>query len=266
MIRTVQKSFALSLLDRAREPPAGIRAAGQASVKGRFDVYRNNVFSSLVEALATRFPVCRALVGDEFFRAMAGVFVEMSPPRSPVLMFYGDDFGAFIDTFPPASSVPYLGDVARLEAARTHAYHAADAEPLSVDELAALTPYAWERLRVTLHPSMQLVTSTYPIVSIWEAHLEAGRSSPVEPAPPEDALVARPDLTVDVRRLLPGGSVFLSRLAGQATLGDAFEGAAAAEPAFDLIANLTALLVSRIVVGLSMDFGRSARILGVEAR
>jgi hypothetical protein len=253
MLRILQKNFALSLLDRAREPPAGIRAAGQASARRRFDIYRNNVFASLTDALATRFPVCRALVGDEFFRALAGVFVELSPPRSPVLMFYGDEFATFIDTFPPASSVPYLGDVARLEAGRTHAYHAADAEPLSVDELAAFAPCAWERMRVALHPSVQLVTSAYPIVSIWEAHLEPGRSSPVQVTPPEDALVARPNLAVEVRRLLPGGSVFLSRLAGHATLGEAFEGAAAAEPKFDLVANLTALLVSRIVVGLSMD-------------
>jgi hypothetical protein len=250
MLRILQKNFALSLLDRAREPPAGIRAAGQASARRRFDIYRNNVFASLTDALATRFPVCRALVGDEFFRALAGVFVELSPPRSPVLMFYGDEFATFIDTFPPASSVPYRS-TSRLGG--RPAYHAADAEPLSVDELAAFAPCAWERMRVALHPSVQLVTSAYPIVSIWEAHLEPGRSSPVQVTPPEDALVARPNFAVEVRRLLPGGSVFLSRLAGHATLGEAFEGAAAAEPKFDLVTNLTALLVSRIVVGLSMD-------------
>jgi hypothetical protein len=53
--------------------PAG-RPAG-----ARFDVYRNR------EALVTGFPVVHALVGDAFFRAMAGVFLRAHPPTSPIL-------------------------------------------------------------------------------------------------------------------------------------------------------------------------------------
>ena len=112
LLRMLQKRFALALLDRTREMPPGIRAVGQTQPERRFNVYRNNVFVSLTEALVTRFPVCHALVGDEFFRAMARVFIELSPPRSPVLMTYGDDFGDFIETFPLARPVPYLADVA----------------------------------------------------------------------------------------------------------------------------------------------------------
>jgi len=85
-LRLLQKSIALALLDRTRAAPAGIRAPGGKEVARRFGVYRNNVFVSLVEALATRFPVCLELVGDDFFRAMARTFVELSPPRSPLLM------------------------------------------------------------------------------------------------------------------------------------------------------------------------------------
>jgi hypothetical protein len=82
---------------------------------------------SLTDALAKQFPVCHALVGDEFFRAMAGIFIELSPRCAPVLATYGDDFADFIDSFPLARPLPYLGDVARLEAARTSAWQASDA-------------------------------------------------------------------------------------------------------------------------------------------
>src|SRR5829696_7581086 len=141
LLRTFQRRFSQALLDRARATPPGIRSVGGWPAERRFSVYRNNVFVSLTEALVTRFPVCHALVGDEFFRAMARGFIELSPPRSPVLMTYGDDFGDFIETFPPARSVPYLGDVARLEAALTLAYHAADATPLTADELASFASH-----------------------------------------------------------------------------------------------------------------------------
>jgi Putative DNA-binding domain len=249
LLRTIQKEFSLSLLDRDREVPASIRAGARSS--RRFDVYRNKVFVSLTDALAARFPVSVSLVGEEFFRAVARSFIELCPPRSPLLMEYGDDFGDFTDTFPPARSLPYLGDVARLEAARTRAYHAADAEPLSADELASLPPCAWEETRVSLHPSVQIVRSRYSVVSIWEAHREDGAPSDLHASSPEDALVVRPGLGVEIHRLPPGGAVFLSKLLERATFREAARKAGASDRDFDLVTGLAALLVGRVIVGLS---------------
>jgi hypothetical protein len=248
-LRALQKRFSLALLDRMREVPPGIRAAGQNRADRRFNVYRNNVFVSLTEALETRFPVCHALVGDEFFRAMARVFIELSPPRSPVLMSYGDDFGDFIETFPPARSVPYLADVARLEAALTYAYHAADASPLTVDELAS-APCRWGQIQVELHPSVGIIMSSYPIVSIWEAHMRPDDHPMIDSSTAEDALVARPDLDVEVHRLPPGAAVFLSMLLRGATLRAAADDAADTDRRFDLVTTLSGILASRIIVGL----------------
>ena len=78
------------------------------------------------------------IVGRDFFCAMARDFVVARPPRSPVLATYGDELADFISTFEPARELPYLADVARIEAARTHAYHAADATPVGASQLEAL--------------------------------------------------------------------------------------------------------------------------------
>lgn len=248
-LRMLQKRFSLAVLDRTREPPPGLRAAGKQQAEQRFNVHRNNVFVSLTEVLAARFPVCRALVGDEFFRSMARVFIELSPPRSPVLLTYGNDFGDFIETFPPTRPVSYLGDVARLEAALTNAYHAADASPLSVDDLASLAPCRWEQMRLNLHPSVQIITSKYPIVSIWEAHVLPGGRRTIDSSIAEDALVARPDLYVEVHRLPPGAAVFLLRLLKDSTLRAAADEAFRVDPQFDLITTLSGVLTSRIIAG-----------------
>ena len=249
-LRLLQKSIALALLDRTRSVPAGIRAPTGKEVARRFGVYRNNVFVSLVEALATRFPVCVELVGDDFFRAMARIYAELSPPRSPLLMVYGNDFGDFIDTFPPARSVPYLGDVARLEAARTGAYHAADAEPLGVDALAALNSCAWELTRVRLHPSVRVVRSRFAIVTIWEAHSGPRRHGLIDGSTAEDALVLRPETEVNVRRLEPGGAAFVERLLSGASFGEAARNAGSEDPGFDLVKSLAGLITGRMIVGL----------------
>lgn len=209
-------------------------------------------FVSLTEALATRFPVTRTLVGDDVFRAMAHAFIALSPPRSPAPTNYGDDFGDFIDTFLPARPMPYLGDMARLEAAHTRACHAADANPLTVGELAAFAPHAWEQARAILHPSVQVVRSTYSIVTLWEAHA-AEPQGIVRSSIPEDALVARPDLETEVHRLPPGGAVFIQLLISKATFREAADKAALADPGFDLITSLSMLLSHHLIVGLSLQ-------------
>ena len=130
MLTTFEISFADALLDADQPVPAGIIAHNTAVPSRRFAVYRNNVVTGLVKALRSRFPVTETIVGEEFFAAMARIFVTAQPPRSPLLATYGDAFPAFIVTFEPARDLPYLADVARLEAARTRAYHAADAPPV----------------------------------------------------------------------------------------------------------------------------------------
>ena len=85
MLAASQTDFAQSLLDPDRPVPAGLMAHTSQRPVRRFAVYRNNVAIALTQALADTFPVVKQLVGDEFFDAMAGVYLREQPPRSPVL-------------------------------------------------------------------------------------------------------------------------------------------------------------------------------------
>ena len=112
---TTHADFAAALLDPEAALPAGLVVWNGSDPAHRFAVYRNNVTSALSDVLADSFPVTQQLVGEEFFRAMARVFLRRSPPSSPMLSAYGEGFPAFVEDFAPARAVPYLADVARLE-------------------------------------------------------------------------------------------------------------------------------------------------------
>lgn len=242
-------AFAKAVLDADARVPAALAGRDGRRPVRRFAVYRNNVYAGLVNALAGRFPATLKLVGEEFFRAMAREYVEKTPPRSAVLLHYGGDFPDFIGAFPPASAVPYLADVARLEWAWHVAYHAADAEPLSQEALAALVTRA-EDVRFVFHPSARLVRSAYPVITIWELTARDGENEPGRlPASGEDALVVRPALQVTVRRLPAGGAIFAEALVAGETLADAAAAALAVEPEFDLAANLAGLMRSGAFIG-----------------
>lgn len=150
-----QAAFARALLDPLAPCPPGLRRAGDADPAQRYAIYRNNVVASLIQALADTFPVCRELVGADFFHAMAHAYVARRLPRSPVLARYGGAFAAFVAAHAPAASVPYLADMARLEYLRVRAYYAADAVALDAAaagaRIAALRKPASARLR--LHPA-----------------------------------------------------------------------------------------------------------------
>lgn len=223
---SAQADFAAVLLAPTFACLPGLKAWNGSDPAKRFGVYRNNVVVSLVDAMADSYPVVQALVGDEFFRAMAGEFVRRSPPRSPVLAWYGGGFADFISSFEPAAGLPYLPDVARLEWLRVEAWHAADATALSMDELAALLADE-ERLpstRFTLHPALRVMISAHPVVSLWAAHQEddpAAVLSGVDMTQSEAALLVRPELGVEIVPIDTATADFIQNLQSGATLGDA---------------------------------------------
>jgi hypothetical protein len=234
--------FACALLDAGAPVPGAIAAPEAPTAARRFAVHRNNVVSSLVNALRSRFPATEKIVGGEFFAAMARSFATAKPPRTPLLARYGDEFPAFIAAFAAARELPYLADIAELEAARTRAYHAADAVPVDARTFAALDGNTVGGLRIALHPSAEIVRSPHPIVTIWAMNSGERPLAAIEDWCGEDALVVRPDLDVEVRTLPPGGAAFLLALAAGETFAKAAEAALADSAGFDLAGNLAGLI------------------------
>jgi hypothetical protein len=250
-----QTEFVQSLLEPDRALPAGLMAHTSQQPEKRFAVYRNNVVVGLTNALRAKFPATERIVGEEFFGAMARIFVMAHPPRSKILHTYGEDFGDFIAGFGPAAELAYLADVARLEAARTRAYHAADATPLTPADFGEIAPDAVGLLQVTLHPSLEILRSRHPLVTIWSMNAGEAELAPVDENSPEDALILRPGLDVTVRLLPPGGATFIHALANGSTLAQA-AAQAAADPRFDLTHNLAGLIGSGTVIGLALEKGQ----------
>ena len=241
--------FAHALLVPDTPVPQAVAASQQPATASRFGVYRNNVVVSLINALAARYPVVRRLLWDDTFNAVAHLYAVSSPPRSPVLLEYGEGFPEFIRNFGDSTARDYVADVAEIESARVRAYHAADAAPLDRQQFAGLDPNELAGMRLTLHPSLTLLRSRFPALSVWESQ-QAGNDAYIREWKQESVLIARPYLDVEVHRLPAGGYEFLSALSEGETVAGAIERAAASTPGFDLEANLTMLIASATVVGM----------------
>jgi hypothetical protein len=235
-------AFSPALLYPQSETPAIVAGPRHKAAVKRYNVYRNNVTVSLIDALAAIFPATQRITGVEFFRAMARFHIRETPPTSPLLFEYGRDFPPFIEQYEYAQAMPWLPDVARLERAWLDAYHAADADTLTPEVLAAVPS---ERLADTIfiaHPSTRIVRSNFAAVAIFVANRAEGPVGPVNVSEPEDAVITRPELDVVVRRLSDGGAVFLTHLASGETLGEAASVAFETTPLFDLSANIAGVI------------------------
>ena len=250
-----QAEFAAALLDAEHPCPAGLTAWNGSDPGKRFAVYRNNVVTSLLEALTDSFPVTRELVGDAFFHAMAHAFIASTPPRSPVLAVYGLAFPAFIDHFEPAASVPYLADVARLEAHRVSAYHAADAQPLAEEGFRQALAHvdALPAARLRLHPSTGVQRSSHAVFSLWAAHQGALDIRTVDPYRAEEVLIVRPHLEVLVTPLRPGAGLFLQQLGDGVPFGESTLTASEEAPGFDLGGTLADLIRAGAVIAFDFE-------------
>jgi hypothetical protein len=253
--RSFAAAFYPALLNPEGETPLAVTGpAGKAAVT-RYNVYRNNVTVSLINALAAIFPATQRITGQEFFRAMARFHIRATPPTSPLLFEYGRDFPDFIAQYEYAKSMPWLADTARIERAWLDAYHAADVAPLTADALASVAPEQLADAIFVVHPATRIVCSEFSVLTIFAAKRSDEASGPIEAGAPEDTLITRPDLEVSARRLPPGGAVFLKCLISGDSLGEAAFAVLQIVPSFDLPANIAGML----------EAGAFAKIVGTDS-
>lgn len=252
----VQQAVSQALGDPQLAPPEGVspHKDGTPPIK-RFNVYRNNVALSLINVLGDTFPVVKQLVGEDFFNTLAHHFIKNHLPDTPVMIHYGGDFPDFIDSYEAANSIDALSDVARLEWARNTAYYGADAEPISIEILSGFEEQEIPNLSFTLHPTLTLMQSDKPIISIWSAHQQ---DNPLEhlkhlPVKGEAALILRPHLDIVVHSLPSDGFTFVKALSEGVTFGAAVEAAVAVNNSFDIPANLAGLFNIGAVTAVGLE-------------
>jgi len=227
-------------------PHAPLRAPGTKS--GRPDGLAAH--RSPLDGLITHFPVTRRVAGDEAFDAMASRFIAIERSRQATRFPNWEAFPSFLRSQGRAASIKYVADIAELEMARGKAKYAAYARPIGAHAFLSLPAERLRGLRLVLHPSVFLVASRFPIVTIWETNRSEHENGRVDRWSAEYALVARPFREVEVRRLPPGGHAFISALLQGRTIAAALDAATAADPKFDIAINRALLIEANGVIGI----------------
>ena len=232
---------------------SGAFAANRGSSTARLNIYRNNTFTSLTEALKANFPMTVRMVDERFFRYAANAFISQHPPREPRLSAYGAAFPQFLARFTATRDLPVIAELAALEWAIVRASTMAEREPAPVALLQRLG--ATSRAPVlTLQPTLTFALSRWPILEIWTAHrTEAPEAIPTFERRPTRLAVYRRDGQIRFLELSAARFAFWRRLVAGDALEAAVTRALARDPFFALVEELMLLFRCGLVTGLVDD-------------
>lgn len=243
----LQRRIGRSVLHGEEFWPADMLVGG-ANPLGRLSVYRNNTRSSLTETLISVFPVTVRLVDERFFRFAASTFIRQHPPAEPRLVRYGAAFPRFLRAMAALRTVPVVADVARLEWAIAEALDCASQRPRGFDLLDGRD--ADNLPGLTLQPSLRLLLSRTPALSVWTAHQGDAEPSLLGLEGAERIALWRNGDSVRLVKLdAPAFALRHALLRGR-TLEDAAHKGFLRKPAFDLVADLASLFGDGLVTGI----------------
>jgi hypothetical protein len=250
----LQRDFAAALHDGEFEAAARrVRAAGVLPAD-RLALYRRNMHATQHDALAATYPVVRRLVGDAFFRVLALDYLRACPSRSGNLDELGDELARFVAAYPPASDLPYLADIARLEWACHESALAAEAPSWDAASLADLAEQDHGAICLRLHPSVRLLDSGFPVVSIWEANQPGRDGTLVGDFGAQCAITWRAGWMVRVRSVEPVERSFLDEIRRGATLEAAVTAMRTSDGVL-VAATLERLACDGVIAGLDTGAG-----------
>lgn len=238
-----QQAFAQALFAPGPNDNSTVQAL---TAQPAFAVYRNTVMKACIDALQANFPAVARLVGSDWFRAAAALYVAQSPPSDARLLHYGHGFANFLRGFEPAAALIYLPGVAQLDLLWCESHVAPDAPGIDPGWVASQTPEQLARLVLTPHPAARWAWfDEQPIYSIWRQNQQARQHADTQEAlvwQAEGALLVRPNDTVTWHSISRAGCVLLDACANGLALAQAADEALQTDPEADMASIFSMLL------------------------
>jgi len=207
------------------------------SAFGSMEIYRESAIGNLHSVLQLTYPVIEKLVGEDFFEFTCRNFISNYWPETGNMDEYGREFPEFIKNFGPAKELIYLSDTAKLEWLFQETSLSADAPTLEQEAIASVPPEKYYNLYLHIHPSVNFMTSDFPVNKIWEMNQENSDDiGEINLDESETAylMLCRPFLKTNIIEITEAEMKFLTNLINGESLFQAYESATEINEQFDL--------------------------------
>lgn len=163
-------------------------------------VYQHAYVARLIGILREDHRQLASHLGDEAFEAMARAYIAAHPSETPNARWFSAKVPEFLGATDPYAHHPELTELAALERTLNNAFDAADAETISMADVAQHPPEVWGGLRFIPHPSVTRLSHRTNALQIWMALKEDAAPPDAVDLDEQQAIVVwRHDVTPRVR-------------------------------------------------------------------
>jgi hypothetical protein len=221
----------------------------------QFGAYRKRALQGLGDVLREVYPTVEAVMGREAFSAVSDAYFLRHPPRAVDPVVLAEGFGPFLESLessPETGEKPpaYLPDVATLDFGCFKARQAIDATAMNTRIFTDLSPEQLAARHIQLHPACFWMSSPHAIYDLWRFHHSTFASRPLDLNIPQEVVIIRPQLQVEVHRVDTGLVKVLDALDSGETLNQALIMGSAADKAFNAVAAIQFLVQNDLIISL----------------
>ncbi|MBK8160968.1 MAG: putative DNA-binding domain-containing protein [Rhodospirillaceae bacterium] len=181
-------------------------------------VYRHGYWARLVEALANDFPGLCGLLGADAFDRLSRDYLAANPSRHPSLRWLGRGIASHLDQF-PVEAQPLAAGMARFDWAVAQAFDARDQIAVTMTDILALPPTAWESLRLTFTDAVSDLVADSSIGELRRAILHDAGEMPAAREIGQRWIVWRQDEDVQYRPVADDEAAAFDLIRDGATFG-----------------------------------------------
>ena len=211
MLEVQQSRWVKALLHGPAHVPWDSFAADQDAIVRAMKIHANTISHARLVAIEDSYPRTRARIGTEAFNQLSRRYLDIGRAAG---LRHGQIGAAFPEFLVENCGLGVLASLAAAERAWLAAYHAAEASPLHLADLAGVDPAALLRLRIARHPAAAVV----PIAPSYAAAF-----APDLPPSADLLLITRPGAEVLVQSIDPAAAALLPSRADVTLLGSLLE-------------------------------------------
>ena len=130
----------------------------------RLDIYAEAYFSRILEAFSIDFPITKLILTEDPFAKLIAEYLKVYPSKEYNLNNISWAIVPFIKTYTTNSA---LWDVVTLEKNAINSFYSPINNKIDLNQLQALTPEHWEKIKFKLNPSFSFMESTWPLEIFW---------------------------------------------------------------------------------------------------
>jgi hypothetical protein len=199
-----------------------MNAIGKLQPKDVLNVYRQDYFSRLTEALGETFEATWLVLGDEEFFKMAKNYIDDFPSNIQDLNLYGEQLSVWLEEKGYREHFSGLPELATFEWSFWQYFHRAPAAPPTDDPFTQLSEDKIPQAKFSFNPNFKFFSWEYSLYDIWKQR-QGQDNQEIDWDRPQSVILYKKAKEVQVKELNSYSALLWQELEKGESLGNALD-------------------------------------------